>query len=246
MKRLVLITLIAVGLSTPSAASPITFTGASGNLAASVSFEVKDSTLEIILTNTSLVGALVPSDILTAVFFDLTDFTGGLDPYSAVLNTGSSVLNGVSDPGGVVGGEWAYAEDIEGAPGGQSYGIGSAGLDIFGVANFTGTNLDGPDAVNGLGYGIMSAVGITADANPKIKSTPLISNSVIFTLSGLPLGFSLATTAPSNIYFQYGTSLSEPRVSVPEPATLLLLLPGLGAVVAERARSRRKKAASTP
>jgi hypothetical protein len=46
---------------------------------------------------------------------------------------------------------------------------------------------------------------------------PLIQNSLVFTLA-LPSTFSATNYTPTNVYFQYGTSL----VSVPEPATLLL------------------------
>jgi hypothetical protein len=57
----------------------------------------------------------------------------------------------------VVGGEWAYKAGIHG-PHGQDYGISSTGLDIFGSSGrFPGPNLQGPNAVDGLQFGITSA-----------------------------------------------------------------------------------------
>jgi hypothetical protein len=72
----------------------------------------------------------------------------------------------------------------------------------------------------------------------------------VFTLSGLSTGFNPLISV-SNVFFQYGTNLSEPRIagtatstpnpnsqSVPEPSTMAgLLLTGLAAV---RSRSKRK------
>jgi hypothetical protein len=244
MKRLALLVLLAVGLGTRAEAAPIVIGATNGNLAATVSFEVVGSNLRIILSNTSGISALVPQDILTAVFFDLVGYTGALAPVSAVLNAGSAVLGGGTDAGGGVGGEWAYAQKIGGlSPEGQQYGISSSGLGIFGSGNFGGTNLEGPPngAVNGVGYGITTAGSTSAAANPKVTGTPLISHSVIFLLSGLPSGFALSYAAIQNVSFQYGTSPTEPRVRVTEPATLLLVVTGIAAVLVDGVRSRRKR-----
>jgi hypothetical protein len=97
-----------------------------------------------------------------------------------------------------------------------------------------------------MSYGIEPETGLASNANPKISGTPIISNAVIFTLAGLPSSFNLSYASIGNVYFQYGTSLSEPHISVPEPATVLLLVPGVIAVLAGRARSRRKRQALTP
>src|SRR5215831_6820040 len=71
---------------------PITFTGTSGNLAASVSFVVNGSNLVVTLTNTSKADVLVPADVLTGVFFTLTGATVTTTGGSAVLNSGSVVV----------------------------------------------------------------------------------------------------------------------------------------------------------
>ena len=52
-------------------AAPITFSGSSGTRAASVTFDTSGTNLIVTLTNTSAFDALVPIDILTAVFFSL-------------------------------------------------------------------------------------------------------------------------------------------------------------------------------
>ena len=62
----------------------------------------------------------------------------------------------------------------------------------------------------------------------------MIKNAVVFTLGGLPGGFNVESI--SNVYFQYGTSLDEPRYVgrkrevVPEPLTLLTILSAAGGI----------------
>ncbi|PPD22678.1 MAG: hypothetical protein CTY24_06290 [Methylobacter sp.] len=187
------------------------FTGASGNLAASVDFSISGNTLTVVLTNTASADVLVPIDVLTAVFFDISG-NPTLTSVSALLTSGSSVFY---DPqgqpaGGNVGGEWEYAVGVSGPSGAGSQGISSSGLGgAFGQPNFNGPNLQNPVALNGLQYGILSAGDNTATGNGGISgSGGLIKNSVTFTLTGI---------APdaifSNVYFQYGTDLTEPGYS---------------------------------
>jgi hypothetical protein len=127
--------------------------------------------------------------------------------------------------------------------GGADEGISSSGYGLFSGATFPGPNLEPPAALDGLQYGITSAGDnpFTGNAavtggNPLSKN-PLIKNSVVFTLSGLPSGFDpLTLNAITNVSFQYGTSLAEPNVlgggpgggaPVPEPSSVLLLGSGL-------------------
>jgi len=206
----------------------LTFSDSQGSLAASAKFEVSGTDLIVTLTNTSAADALVPVDILTGLFFDVSGGALSLTQVSAVVPAGSFVHNGPTDPGGVVGGEWAYKTGLAGGPGSASYGIGSAGFGLFGPADlFPGTDLQPPTSPDGLQYGVTSAGDNLATGNAPLTngSNALIKNEVVFTLSGLPVGFDPMTQI-GNVWFQYGTALDEPHF--PEPASAMLL--GLAAV----------------
>jgi hypothetical protein len=110
---------------------------------------------------------------------------------------------------------------------------------LFGSQDlFPGSNLQGPDAPDGLQYGITSAGDDTGTGNtPVTGENALIKNSVVFTLSGLPVGFDPSASI-SNVVFQYGTALDEPHFpGIPEPATLALMCGALTCL----ARPRRSR-----
>lgn len=215
--------------------APITFNGSSGSLSASAAFDVTGKNLTVTLTNTSPNDVLVPADVLTGVYFNsATAMT--LTPISAVVAPGSTMLFGGTDPGGVVGGEWAYRGDLNNASAPfRKYGISSAGLGLFGPGDrFPGNNLQGPDSPNGLQYGITSAGDNPATGNaPVTGSNALTKNSVVFTFSGLPVGFDPSTQISGPVW-QYGTALDEPHF--PEPATLSLA--AVASILGTRRRQR--------
>jgi hypothetical protein len=232
---------IAVALSVGASASAfgqLTFVSSNGLRSASATFDVIAGNLQITLNNISTNDVTTPTGgggILTTVFFDLFPPTT-LTPVSALLGLGSVVHFG-SDGGGNVGGEWAFASGLVGAPGNAALGASSSGLGLFGSGNFGGVDLDPPGAVNGLNYGITSAGDNLGIGNAAVTgSVPLIQSSVVFTLSGNPLFTSIGDYTISNVSFQYGTDLSEPRdlgvfveTNIPEPTAMsicaLLLVP---------------------
>ena len=226
-------------------ATSVTHTFGHGHLAASATFDVSGSSLVVTLTNTSTSDCLVPSDLLTAVLFDLAD-DPVLTPASAVLGAGSHVYLGTDlyehdpGPGGSVGAHWAYVGDISAgsAPVLAEYGISSAGLDVFGKPDvFPGVSLGGENTPpDGMPYGMLSTGHGLGEGNPKVLAVPLIKDSVVFTLDCLPGGFD-PSQAVTNVFFQYGTDWAV--TSVPEPVTMAGMLMGVGSLFAYvRRRSR--------
>jgi hypothetical protein len=229
------------GVGAPSPCFPPTTTcytvqstgiGTGGTLlAAQAIFQVSGGNLYVTLSNISMDDVFDPPDVLTALGFTLMNGSTllNLTTVSALITNGSDVYY---DPqgqpaGDVVGGEWAYASGINFQ--GAQQGISSTGLGIFGQANFPGSDLEAPTAVDGLQYGILSKGDNTATGNAGVTgSGGMIKDTVQFKFAGVPAGFALNTPgALSNVVFQYGTSLSEPFLkTAPAPGTATLL--GLG------------------
>jgi hypothetical protein len=207
-------------------------------ISAQVTFAISGTDLIVTLTNTSTLDVAMPSDVLTAVFFNVAG-DPSLTRTSAVVATGSSVISSDgSQSGGAgtdVGGEWAYRNGL--SQYGDNTGISSAGFGIFGVAqgsfNFPGANLQGPanGDVNGVEYGVTSASDVASTVNAGLAGKGLIQNSVVFTLGG----FYGTLDDISNVKFQYGTGLTD--AVIPEPGTVLLMGVGLLGLAWHRRRS---------
>ncbi len=215
-KKLVLgaICVATLAMAQIASADSTTISASSGNLSASATFDVSGSTLTITLANTTTADVLVPADVLTAVFFD--DGTHTFTRVSAVVASGSTVFFGSTDPGGVVGGEWAFANGLSGAPGTAGIGVSSSGFGLFGPTdNFPGSNLQGPASVDGIQYGITSAGDISTTGNAAVTgANALIKNAVMFTftIDDGTGNFTLADLGIHNVSFQYGTALTEPNI----------------------------------
>jgi hypothetical protein len=239
------------GLIAPSAAGPVSFTGSSGSLSASATFTVVGSNLKVVLTNTGATDALVPTDVLTGIFFDingtplLTAVSATSGGTSYTLNVGSSAIF-VSASGTDIGGAWAYEEGA--LAHGALYGIGAAGFGVFGPPNvFPGPNVDGDPGVDGVGYGLLPAGDNLTTGNGGLNGRTFTKNSDTFLLGlGSLSGFDPSASI-HNLTFQYGTSLTEttavglltpPRVT-PEPVTLALLGMGFLAFAASRRAGRK-------
>ncbi len=235
----VLFILAVWALPAPALAGPITISMTDGDRSASAEFVRSGSNLVVTLTNTSTADMLVPSDILTGIFFNISG-NPTLSRISALVPLGSSVFVGnsgadVTPADRVVGGEWAYRHSIAGLPPFNG-GISSTGLDIFGPFDmFPGPNLQGPASPGGVQYGITSAGDNLLTGNGGISGEHLIKNSVVFTLGGFD---SEPDAVILSVAFQFGTDLDEPRftVNVPEPGTLVLAALALLALIGFRRR----------
>jgi len=224
------------GTLTFSANGTNTVSGNNNHLSAAVIFDYDGSSvLKVTLQNTASGGAYVPSDVLTDLFWTSTS-SATLTPVSAALGSGSTLTNAPATYD--LGKEWQYLTGLSG-PGGTNTGIGSSGLGIFCDGNFSANG----NHTDGMNYGIIN--GLNANANPAAQSGTFANNTMVFTLN-VGSGFSLNSIG--NVYFQYGTSLSEPLLAgtpsspsnVPEPGAVTLLA-SMGVVSLQfvRRRSRR-------
>jgi hypothetical protein len=241
-----------------SSAHAVTFTGTNGsNLSASAAFTVVGGNLNVVLTNTSTSDVLNQSQLLSAVFFDITA-VGALTPHSATLTGGSTVLFDSQPANGIVGGEWAYRSNSSlPGPGGATEGISSSGFGLFGQANFPGPDLDPPTAVNGFNYGITSAGDDPTTGNGAVTGQPIgnpptpvpfIQNAVAFVLYCNGAAGSCAESildTITRVSFQYGTALTDTNIpGVPLPPALVLFgtaLVGMG-VLSRRRRTKHAAA----
>src|SRR5207253_2533622 len=151
--------LACLALTAPRADAAFTISGSSGGHSASVEFSQIGSTLTVKLSNTSLSDAMVPTDVLTAVFFNTTP------------------------TGGNVGGAYAYKRPALG----YNRGISSSGFGIFGAGDrfdtSAGSNLQGPDSPDGVQWGITKAGDNFATGNGAMMSNALVKSSVTFTFT---------------------------------------------------------------
>ena len=210
-------------------------------------FEVSGNTLTITLTNTGDTSggtADKSANTLTGLFFDLpTGIT--LTPSTATVAAGDIIQADLCNPGPCdatttnVGGEFAYATGTWTGHEGN-VGISSSGYinGDSGSGNFIGPNLDDPSSPDGVNFGIVAPVTLS---NPlvinggNLANDPLIEGEVVFTMT--ISGGVLLESQISNVSFQYGTSISEPKFNstnivvvpdpstIPEPAISLLLVP---------------------
>ena len=187
--------------------------------------------------------ALVPTDVLTGLFFDtspgtLTNGTASLKAGSEAINGDGSVDSSVTNAN--VGNLWGYAAGVSAH--GDTFAISATGaVNGLGHANFG----DG-SALQGVGGG--DVIGIATAANGGVTGKgPYIDNSIVFTFT--TSNFSLSDLGP--VIFQYGTSLSEPystgtQVSVSEASMPELLAVDFGmlGVVGGFYYQRRKRGVS--
>jgi uncharacterized protein (TIGR03382 family) len=221
---------MAVGSALNAMATPLLYTGSAGSRAASVSFEIVGGALRLVLTNSSAADMLVPTDVLTGVFFNVAG--NPLMTRTSVTSAGMTRLGTtvVSAAGSNVGGEWAYLNSL--AQYGANSGVSSTGLGVFGPGNrFPGPNLAGPASPAGLQYGLATFGDNPASGNGGLAGNELTQNAVTILLGGLAPGFQLSSI--SHVTFQYGTALTEPSLTayaVTDPPIVVNEVPEPGPV----------------
>jgi hypothetical protein len=224
-------------------ATPVTVSAsgtnpASGNpLSAQAIFTLNAGghTLTVQLLNTenvaNLVGQLVPSDILSALFFspNATLAPLGAHPLASNLINPDATL-------GNVGQFWAYEDGLVGAPHGATAGISASGYNLFSTGNFAanGQTLDGLNSFEIAPGGFNGTQG-----NNTVNNA---DNLVVFENDFfLRVPTELTSLELCDISFQYGTTLNEPNL-VPLPGAVLLLGTGLLGLVTY-GRKKRQAAA---
>jgi hypothetical protein len=191
---------LALLASAGSGRADLLFSGSSGVFSASAQFDLTGNTLTVTLTNTSSADVLVPTDVLTGVFFNTTH---ALTPMSANLH-GSSVHYGTLTN---VGDGWGYGSGLS-AQGMNSAISATGAVSGLGMSNFSSSR----NALDGLPYGILSAGDNLNTGNTGVTGHgPLIKNSVQFVLTAAA-GFSLSELGNS-VVFQYGTMLTDNHYS---------------------------------
>ena len=261
MHRVTLALLVSVAffaMSSTAHAASVLFSnsgpGVNGvTLNASALFEINGNQLKITLRNTGDTSGNntdVSGNTLTGVFFDLPSNIK-LTPVSAAIAPGDLLQGSTSSPGPStstttnVGGEFKYATGTWSGHDGNN-AISSSGYVSGSMGNFNGANLDDPGSLDGINFGIIAPITSQNKFKPNggLANDPLIEGEVVFTMT--IAGGTLTTGQISNVSFQYGTSLSEPKLPpgyrppppVPEPAALLLLAPAVAFALRKRAAKK--------
>ena len=215
----------------------------SGPHSASADFTFSDAgpgpvTLNIVLTNTMTTNA--PPNWLTGLFFDLAGSpTLTYVPFSAdgdMITLEGTTQTPYTDA--LPGNFWAYRDDFAGSGelpfGDQQYGLGAAGLDVFGMNDIVDSP---PDSIlpqpAGTDGGILADImGLEVPEGHEGRPFVLGSMGFDFLLEGV---FDLDGLGVSGIAFIFGTGFDE-VVLIPLPLPAAMAGAGLLIVVCFRRR----------
>ncbi len=205
----------------------------------SADFSISGSTLTVTLTNTSSQEMLAIGEVLSGLFWDITDPGVILTPDLALIAPGSRLV-GVGATGDMdLSSEWGYKSNVEAGSTGAgplgNHGIGSVGDINFGADTFgprdrfdTSTNLFLPSSgsLNGVEGGMVGpnvnfgSDGFTSQG-PVVQGwdgTDTGPGQMIFTFD--ITGGTLSDDEITNVQPLFGTD-GAPMV-IPEPATVII------------------------
>jgi len=209
---------------------------ASANFTFSEADQLAPVTLTIELTNTMESNA--GPNWLTGLFFNLAgDPTLTYQSLTAPL--GMITLEGTTQtPYGDAPPEhfWAYRDDLTGELpfGDQQYGLGAAGLDIFGSADILGLGAGPLPQPAGTDGGILADIsGLEVPGGH--EGRPFVLGSLLFEFL-LPEGFLLNQAGVSDIVFLFGTDVTATVLIIPLPLPIAMAGAGLMTVVCFRRR----------
>jgi hypothetical protein len=221
--------------------------GETNSATATFALSVSGTTTNLVITlaNTAMYKPNDGPDILTSVFFTLAG-DPMLTRVSGLLNAGCCVVESGTNltiAGGVIGGSWAYAASLWGAPGSANEGISSAGCSLLGPCElFPGSRLPGDwNPPEGIGGGLTSIVDDGSKYNGSLFGRPFIKDSAVFTLGNVPA--SLTVSEISNVSFGYGSTPDQviDAMMVPEPTAVTLAAAGLLSLASFSRRRIRNK-----
>ena len=138
---------------------------------------------------------------------------------------------------------WAFRQGVPDGefPQDAAYGLGAAGLDVFGMQDILESGGPAPQPAGADGGIIPNFEGVTVP--PGHFGRPFAFGSLTFHFD-LPGGFNIADASVENVSFVFGTGFDE-VVLIPLPAALPMGLFGLaGVVVLRRLSLRGRKAAA--
>ncbi len=198
--------------------------------------ELAPVTLRIELTNTMTSNG--GPNWLTGLFFNLAD-SPTLNYQSVAAALGMITLEGTTQTEYLDAPPdhfWAYRDDLTGELPfrDQQYGLGAAGLDIFGFADILNPSGGGPlPQPAGTDGGILADIaGLSVPAGH--EGRPFVLGSLEFEFL-LPEGFVLAQAGAGDIAFVFGTGFEE-VVLIPLPLPVAMAGAGLMIVVCFRRR----------